>query len=336
MKTFKEINSIRKYVSETLESAKDLSLIALENYIENVFGLSIVKSSEDVKGLLITAESKKYKGLMFEFTGETHQLDSPHGYYVREMLLTLEQVTFGDETLKVEKHYYLLDNKEKNNSEDRYFHQSFDEMKNNKLNGKDEEQEFIVKLLKTRLDEMEIEYKYSEKRNGEIQTFVIEAEGVKITFGMSNTVQFSFDKNIGSIQLIYRNLLQNSIEYELDKVLQFIKSYVEWNITLGDGKHNISKLYDGILNIVGYGGHLSSSLFTKGLNTQRLFLPFTVGNNWDEFFRQLEMSIDYDFSKQTFILNINYLFEKTKIEAETVDELLEALKQLIEITPNED
>lgn len=336
METLNKIEQIKNYVNETIESHEDLSLIAVGNYMDTVFGLIVVDSKVNNE-IQIIAESKKYKGLLFEFTADTYQLDSPIGNYIRETVLRLEKVSLGEETLKINKNYYLVSSNEKRNMEDRYFNESFEEL--SKVKSEDEEQRFIVDLLKKRLDEMEIQYEYSESVNGEIDTFLMKLKDLKIHFGLSNTVQFSYDKNVLVHQLIYREKLQNSIEYELDKILQFVKMYVNNEIMLANGKHNISELYDGILDLVGY-GDLASSVFTKGIQSseqiQRLFTPFAIGDTFEVEFKQMELSIDYDFSKEIFILNVNYLFKETQIEIETVHQLLETIKQLVEIVSDDE
>lgn len=331
METLNKIEQIKNYVNETLESHEDLSLIAIGNYMNTVFGLIVVDSKVNNE-IQIIAESKKYKGLLFEFTADTYQLDSPIGNYIRETVLHLKNISLSDKTLKVNKNYFLTDSNKKKNMEDRYFNESFEEL--SEVKSKDKEQKFIVDLLKKRLNEMEIQYEYSESVNGEIDTFSMKLKDLKISFGFSNTVQFSYYKNVLVQQLIYRDELQTSIEYELDKILQFIKMYVNNEIILANGKHNISELHDGILDLVGY-GDLVSSVFTKGIHSseqiQRLFTPFAIGDTFEVEFKQMELSIDYDFSKEIFILNVNYLFKETQIEIETVHQLLETIKQLVEI-----
>lgn len=325
------IDKIKELMRESEEAGESFALQSLVNYIEQVLGLKVKYASANSGDCTltsnITAFSEKHN-ITYKFTNEYYQ---PEFNMSRANMLILRTIQYKQKIVDIDKRLFLNKSNENKNSKLPYFKKSFTEIIEEEKN--DLEIKLVVNCIKKELDSYNIKYEYKEENPGVMETFIIKGDGFKISEGFNNTIQFGFDKDIGAIQVVYRGVIDTNVKYDVMTTVNFLSSYLQWELKLHN--HNISKLYDGLVE-TGYGSTLRTKPFTIGRRsperTQDLFDNFVIvsdGLDTDEY-KQLEVNIAYDLSKKQFILTVGYLFKNTIIVLDTVDEVVEMVRELKE------
>lgn len=313
---------------------------AFVNYLENELDMNVieVKNLGDKDSYAdkyeITAEkliNKKTVKYLFHGTHYDFNMFGP-----KENSLILIKVFDDEYSHEIEKIFYMVQEGKKDN----YL---LNNSPKDLVDGieVDNELEFLVELLKDELSKLS-NFEYHEDYKKDLKSFKItlskDDNNVLIARGFSNAIHISLKAKgrpqFSQTTIIFREVEKEDLINNVIKVKEFLKNFLN-NEYLLNGKHNIYELISKNSRHVDY---VNTNLLINGIealpekyrddkkHSATLLDEFQIGDF--ETYEQVELKVKYNFHSDKFIVNVNYLFQKTTIEANSVDEVTSVIDDL--------
>lgn len=328
-----KLDRFKGHIEESIERKIDgveLDQQSFENYITDVLDMEIIKvenlgdKNSYRTEFEFTAKSKK-KGfdLKYKFIGKFYDIKD---FTPREDCLILKEISGVEGVHKVDETFYFMKSRDEANKKNRLINTSLSDL----MSGVSEDHEMglLVKILKETF-EGKFGYEYSERRKGNESTFSINFNNkeVSISVCFSNTIQVVFEKKMFSItQITFREVSEAKLREDIEKLLNFLESYFNWNIVL-DGKHSVTELYDFLASKKCLGYVNTEMIMNDEIESKfMLFTSSTLGS-YDSY-KQVELTIGYNTDTSEFILQMNYLFKNVELLCSSVDEVKSAIEQV--------
>lgn len=311
------------------EDGKTYEHQSLENYIENVLELDIVVSEnlgdknsyQDVFEFI--AKSRKFPDVFYEFSAEFIDFED---YKSRENIIILKSIKKHAEVMEVEHRFYLNKMREKDNKENSFLNNSFEDLKDGA--DKDNELDTAVNLFIENLKDQP-GYVYNEETKGDKYSFRIRInEEVVIGASFQNAIQISFKKDFTSLIVVFRKTDYDKLKKEIENICSVINDYLNWELQLNE--ISISNIYDTLKNY-GISAEFNTSILL-GEKDVKLFMDFVIGKY--DTYKQVQVSIVYN-ENEKFEVNINYLLKDLSIVCNTAEELMDLIDELKEMTKEE-
>lgn len=305
------------------KNGKGLMQLSLETYLTEKLGLTLLEAK-----LIRQGYEEEFQFTTTNGTNEyifENQYYEPKEFAPYQQVLVLKEIR-GKEGVLPTDHMIWLTN---NNENDKFLHTPLAELLSGTQN--DQELGYIVAYLSNALKEFN-GYHYEEEESNDLNSFVINLnDAIKLRKGFSNTIQCDFYKEqLSSIQIVFKERERTELNAELDVFIQFAQAYLAKNITL-DG-HDVSAFYQ-FLNEV----HLRSKINTNALLSPNnsgptlLFLPFVINTNDLFSYHQVQIKIQYQHDKKSFLVETDYLCRTFVTEYASLGELKKEVEELIQL-----
>jgi len=322
-------DNLKNFVEDSLKKeteGKSLAQQSIENYITEVLDMTIIESKnlgakDSFEDTIKVIAKSKHLNSKYTFISNYYE---PGELTSRGDSIILTKIEGEEGIHEVEKTFYFNSHSDESNRKHKLLNTPLDKLISGE--SEDEELNFVVNLLKQKLKDKK-GYSYTEEQKGNLYYFLINLnDEVKIKTGFSNTIQISFqNKRFQSMQIIYKNVSEEKLINEIEQLSSFITDYFDWNITIDN--HNISELYDFIQSKKLIKDVITHSFIkNESSNVVQIFQDIVIGD-WNSY-KQVNLSIKYNYKTKQFELVASYLFKETNILCHSIGELKQTIENL--------